>query len=235
MTRENVFVVGFPRSGNTWVARLLGDALDSPIKKREGKGESIADEGFGRPGNYIIRQEHSDPDQIEKNEHVILVIRDPKDVAVSAMHYWELKDIEKAANCIVYGRWPTPHGSGWVYFYDWWLEEGFDYLIRYEKLHKSTKQELENMLGAINAEPENDLNKVVARQSFGSRKKYAKIHGHKMPHGYTVQNKALRKGTVGDWKNYFDADLLRKMNDAEPYNISYKELVKELGYYVRND
>lgn len=236
MDRENIFIVGFPRSGNTWVARLLGDILDSPVKAR-GNEIAIADEGFGRSGKYIIRQEHSDYEIFSEKDKIILVIRDPRDTIVSAKHYWEFDSIENAANCVIYGKWPTPQGSGWTYFYYNWLQntEKINVLVKYEDLHKDTEQQIKKILKGLGVSSVKNIKKAVNRQEFSVRKQKAKIQGHKMPHGYNVQNKTLRKGIVGDWKNYFDDDLIEKMCSAMPYDISFSETAKGYGYNVCND
>jgi len=31
MAANDILIVGYPRSGNTWISRLLGDALNSPV------------------------------------------------------------------------------------------------------------------------------------------------------------------------------------------------------------
>lgn len=233
MSKENIFVVGFPRSGNTWVVRLLGDALNSPIKARSGK-IAIADEGFDRPGKYIIRQEHSDPDQFTEQDKVVLVIRDPRDIIVSALHYWKIKDIETAARCVIYGEWPTIQGHGWTRLCEWWLEEKtkIDYLIKYEDLYNNTECEVTNMLDALDASLKKPIGEVVKRQSFSARKEYANRCPHKLSYNFGVQNRALRKGIVGDWVNYFDNGLLEKIKAANPHDISFAEIAQEYGYDV---
>jgi len=233
MSKENIFVIGFPRSGNTWVARLLGDVLNSPVKARSGK-VAIADEGFDRPGKYIIRQEHSDPNQFTEQDKVVLVVRDPRDVIVSAMHYWKMKDIETATLCVIYGKWPTVQGSGWVRLYEWWLGEKtkIDYLIKYEDLYNNTEREVINMLDALGVISEKLIGDVVKRQSFSARKEYANMHPDRLSYNLDVQNRALRKGIVGDWTNYFDNGLLEKIKTANAHDISFAEIAQEYGYDV---
>ncbi len=233
MKKEDVFVIGFPRSGNTWVARLLGDVLDSPVKARN-NNLSIGDEGFQRPGKYTIRQEHTEPDNFSKEDKIVLVVRDPRDVFVSAMHYWGIKDIETAAHCVVYGKWPTPQGSGWTHFYHKWMRS-FDkvsFVACYEELKEDTEGELRWMLDYLNVSPINDPAEVVQRQAFEARKKYAKQHRRELPYGFEIQNRALRKGIVGDWLNYFGEELINKIREANPHGINFCETAKEMGYDV---
>jgi len=224
---EDLFVVGFPRSGNVWVSRLLGDALQSTVAARDGK-RSIGDEGLGRTGKYIIRQEHSDPSQFEEGEKIVLVIRDPRDVIVSAMHYWGIADIRKASQCVLQGEWPTPQVGGWIKLYNLWKVADYTHLIRYEDLWHDPKEELQFMLESLGEECIPNINQVIARQCFDARKRKAQQFGHKMPYGKEVQMRALRKGIIGDWTNHIDEESL------EYVARHAGDLAEEFGYDVRD-
>lgn len=223
----DIFVVGFPRSGNVWVSRLLGDALDSTVAARNNK-RSIGDEGLGRTGKYTIRQEHSAPFQFAEGDQVILVIRDPRDVIVSAMHYWVIADIRKASQCVLQGEWPTPQVGGWLWMYDQWKDADYAHLIRYEDLWHDPKEELQSLLESLGEECIPNINQVIARQCFDARRRKAQQFGHKMPFGKQVQMKALRKGIIGDWTNHFDEESLEYVAHHAG------DLAKEFGYDVHN-
>jgi hypothetical protein len=53
----DVFVTGIPRSGNTYLSRLIGDALDSPVGGARG-AVALATEGQDRPGQHRVMQLH---------------------------------------------------------------------------------------------------------------------------------------------------------------------------------
>lgn len=55
MSDKDICVCGWPRSGNTLAARLLGEALNSPVTGWEA-AVPLATEGLDRTGEYTIRQ-----------------------------------------------------------------------------------------------------------------------------------------------------------------------------------
>lgn len=91
--REPIFVIGYPKSGNTWFARLLADALDSPMVG--GKNPiDIADIGLNHShsGGYIIHKLHhserSRPAYIREGSKVFYIVRDVRDVLVSGFFHF---------------------------------------------------------------------------------------------------------------------------------------------------
>lgn len=98
-----IVVVGFPKSGNTWLARLLADAFNAPVHERiidnhvefaSGVNGQLRD-----PVNPAVRvaKIHDLPQtfadrQIPGDYRFVYVHRDPRDVAVSAFFHftrWE--------------------------------------------------------------------------------------------------------------------------------------------------
>lgn len=95
-----IFVIGYPKSGNTWITRLIGDALNS----RTGSGylrhsTEIASEGADRTGNYFVLKSHHSkydrpsyilmPDKKSSNEPIIFyVVRNFRDVLISSFFHF---------------------------------------------------------------------------------------------------------------------------------------------------
>jgi len=105
----DVFVVGYPRSGTSWMAWLLSDILDSPIEKSDGP---ISYEDVGRKGPNRIRHMHPSPrsggsdelvsgdkflniDRMSDNR-LVHIIRDPRDVSVSNRYFFSLPNLMDA-------------------------------------------------------------------------------------------------------------------------------------------
>ena len=80
--KEPIYVVGFPKSGNTWLARLISETLDSNLAPNN--SIDAADFSENRKGKYIIFKQHTDENisDISKSS-VIYIIRDVRDVLVS--------------------------------------------------------------------------------------------------------------------------------------------------------
>lgn len=222
-----IYVVGYPKCGNTWLSRLLGDALDSPIGGKESDNrQAIADEGHNRKGEYLIKQRHIThyPDDAYK---VVFITRDPRDVCISVQHYWGIHDLTKAINIVGNGLWPVPHGGGWSGFNNHWsVILTPDDWVKYEELHSDTAGSLERILVNLNIEPVNDIAQVVERQSFDARKKQLEQDGDNHPHGKLVQLKNLRAGRVGDWRNVLNceqAKLVDKLFGWRMWHLGYEE------------
>ncbi len=124
--RTTVYVFSYPKCGGTWLARLLGDVLDSPVGAAYPSQSHlcIAAEGQDRQGGYYIRHGHSEPAQSKgggkviprmgvfcwrevTREKVIFMQRDPRDVLVSVAHHWGLSQ-RRALDCMAHGNMARP-------------------------------------------------------------------------------------------------------------------------------
>jgi len=105
MQKKVIYVCGHPKSGNTWLTRLLGSVLNSPtggcMPSQDGK--EIATEGQDRTGDYFIRKGHftftdegdclvPSPHKMNlkylTNEKIVFIVRDPRDICVSGAYHW---------------------------------------------------------------------------------------------------------------------------------------------------
>lgn len=240
--RQTIYVLGYPKSGTTWLARLLGDALNSPVGgiTPDEDSKCIATEGQDRPGPYYIRHGHAVPVETGDvlipdrfsfayknltNERVVILIRDPRDVAVSAAHYWGM-GLEKTLRCMGRGEWPLTHGGGWAEWHKGWFNtpRTREIFAHYGWLFDYEPDVLQWICEEHKLKPVNDLRKVAMRQSFTARRAYAEQQGDSLNYGKDAQLRFLRKGIVGDWKNHFIPEHRRL---AEQY---FGEMMHELGY-----
>lgn len=236
-----ILVVGYPKSGTTWLSRLLGDVLDSPVGAIHPPStpKAIATEGQGRQGEHYIGQGHPvpvpggnvlSPKHTElayehlTSEKIVLVLRDPRDICVSGAHHWD-RPLLEYIHCLGQGKWPMPHGGGLVPWVRAWMSSGLpECVTRYEWLHKDTTLELWRILHTLHLQPVKDVEAVVARQSFHNRREWTKTNGHSLNYGRDFQLRFLRKGIVGDWRNEFGPE---EKALAEQY---FGELLDELDY-----
>lgn len=202
---NEIWVVGWPKSGNTWVARLLGDILDSPIRSG-----SLADEGFDRKGDYLIRQYHMVYTEYHENMgRIVLVVRDPRDVAVSMMYYWQRKSIEEIVRGMIgQEKGIFSKGGTWASYYMNWIRLlEHPVYVRYEDLILYPELALIELLARHELKPVKSVTEVISRQSFWSRVKIAQEHGNDLNYGKEIQLRLLRMGVNGDWRNHFDERL----------------------------
>jgi len=80
--KEPIYVIGFPKSGNTWLARLLAEVTQSKIEATN--PVDGADNSPERNGCYVIHKEHivKDADAALQSK-VVYIVRDVRDVLVS--------------------------------------------------------------------------------------------------------------------------------------------------------
>lgn len=236
MDRIPVYLAGYPRSGTTWLTRLLGDALDSPTggcMPKEDRKE-LAAEGQDRPGPYIVRKGHYKliedsmgpvvpaPHRLAWRQlngaSVVFLARDPRDVCISGAHYWNTTP-ERFLNRMIGGR--VAHLPAWHRYVDDWLRSRPMKVVRttYERLSKEKETELARILAGLGITyAPSELEEVYRRQSFEAR-----LNDYQGPHA--DQHKHLmRKGVVGDWREHFN----RRMGHM--CHIHFGATMARLGY-----
>lgn len=84
--KEKIHVIGFPKSGNTWLARLISEATDSnldPVNPVD-----AADFSLDRKGNYVITKQHTVQNiDTVLSERVVYIVRDPRDAFISGFFH----------------------------------------------------------------------------------------------------------------------------------------------------
>jgi Sulfotransferase domain len=97
---RNIIIVGYPKSGNTWITRLTADLVGCPIVGfwNEPESHEIACEGEDRRSPLkCFKAHHSLPelglDVSSRENKIIYVIRDPRDVALSGAHFFEFNKL----------------------------------------------------------------------------------------------------------------------------------------------
>ena len=202
----NVFVVGYPKSGTLWLARLLGDALNSPITTTTPEYvNGLPTEGAGRQGPCFVRHGHALPDRHMElfyvaGDKIVYIVRDPRDVVVSSMFYWKYNTIRESVAHVVACK---EAGGISAHVTKWQAHPKVTVYTSYEALREDTRCELLRILRALEIVPVNALDVVVQRQSFEQRKAWTMSHGDELVFGKEVQLQYLRKGIVGDWRNHF--------------------------------
>ncbi len=243
-----VVVVGYPRSGNTYISRLIGDVLDSPVGGYK-SANPICTEGQDRPGAFYVMQLHASPIEspvgdhaIEsairfnvsawKGEKVVHVLRDPRDVAVSAMYYWDLPNVRSAIEAMKKGTHPFGGVGCWDRYIELWLDcwKPLCTSVFYEEVLSAPILSMEAILESFDISvPPGRIAAAAQRQSFDVKRAQIGIDGDGRPYGRSVQLKHMRKGVPGDWRTHF------KHADGEVFEDYFGDKLIELGYENGND
>lgn len=158
---------------------------------------------------------------------MIYLARNGKDVAVSYYHFdlmnniqplpgtWE-EYLEKfLAGNVAYGSW-FDHVKSW-----WEKREGHPILfLYYEDLKKNPKKEINKIANFLDKTlDEQTLERIIHHTSFEMMKDNPLVNYTHLPTAMMDHSKSpfMRKGVVGDWKNYFT------MTQSEKFDAIYKK------------
>lgn len=238
--RKSIYVIGYPRSGNTWVSQLLGSALNAPVVGAN-KDTPIGQEGLDRPGDHVIRQAHLKPSHPEPvltptpylidpelivDEKIVIVHRDPRDVACSVWHYWNRPSLSNAITSIGLGEKPLKtHGPIEKFYQDWAMSSADQVWISYESLIDEPVMALDGLLCQLDLVVDTqDVLTAVSSQTFDQRIEKVKRDHQQMTYNQAIQRHHLWKGRSGTWKEHFTWSEARLADEL------FGNLIVDLGH-----
>lgn len=233
---DDILLVGYPKSGNTWVRFLIGNYLTRGECSFSNSHEIVPGleenseqcEWIDRP-RFIhshftygkISTAH--PNFVEKLPQVVFVVRDGRDVAVS--YYYHLLKQHLIGSDTKFGQYIEMLDQGkfypyiaWGKYIDQWLDvlnSGANnwLLLRYEDLKENPGREFTRFLKFTGYHPDEDLVEIsVAASSFENMKKMEERQ--ELQHrGLRESDKSIRfirDGTVGQWVTHFNTSIMEK-------------------------
>jgi len=94
--KKNIVIVGYPKSGTTWISRLVAELIDCPLQGDWGFDDLDQPymQGLERDSEFECFKSHHTYETIkdisEKKIHkIIYVIRDPRDIVISGIHFFD--------------------------------------------------------------------------------------------------------------------------------------------------
>lgn len=237
---DDVFIVSYPKSGNTWVRFLVGNYIT------ENKLDFIN-------SNDFIPDMHAHPEKCEaltgqrimkshfdftpEFKNVIYVVRDGRDVAVS-YYYFYLKYVFNKENAkpnfheysklfleggIAFGRWDR-HVNSWLDKHP----ERF-LLLRYEDIMDNTEKALKDILLFIyGTYDEERIKKAVEASRFERMAEQEREQRMKLPRNAASDSSIafVRKGKPGNYNEYFTEEGLAS------FRKTFGETMNRLGYKI---
>ena len=245
---DDIFLVSYPRSGNTWTRFLLGNLIDQNNPVTFSNIESRIPEIYFNP-DRLLRQLPR-PRMLKSHEcfqphypRVIYIMRDPRDVAVSFYHHnvkaRNIPDDYPMAKFVprfIAGEFDPKFGSWRDNVLSWTAvrkdDPGF-LLLRYEDLKHDTADVLASVVGFLNrcgfrkidSSPET-LRRTIELSSAENMRALEKQDASNwvLTKGTRNDKPFVRSATSGGWKTQLAPDSVEAIESA------WGPLMQNLGY-----
>lgn len=91
---KRVVVAGYPKSGNTWLVRLVAEWIGCKVAGFWGSDHAeIASEGEMRSSDYVCYKSHHGYSELMESDlspdYIINIVRDPRDIVLSGLGYFK--------------------------------------------------------------------------------------------------------------------------------------------------
>jgi hypothetical protein len=238
---DDVFIVSYPKSGNTWTRFLIANLLNpqepatfANINRLIPDPEALSKRVLSRlpKPRHIKSHQYFDP----RYQKVIYVVRDPRDVAVSQYHFHRkrklLADADPKENFVtrfvqgktsVYGSWGENVAS-------WVATRSGDpnfLLLRYEDMLLHPVRELAKvaLLLGVPADPQ-QLEQAVARSSASEMRKLERSQAQLWSSTKDTRQDVpfVREAKAGGWRSQLPEASVSEIETA------WGKLMRFLGY-----
>jgi len=237
LKRDDVILVSYPKSGNTWVrfflcnlvTRLEGGVGQVDFAKVDSTMPELAVDDLELPWPYQtiprIVKTHNPYWFAFSGKRVIYVIRDPRDVMVSHFHFVTGKAQAKWEGPFEeFIRHPKYGLENWFRHVQSW-QGHWTLICHYEDLLANDVAEFRRILTMLGASvDESVLTETVEASRFSSLKQVVEAHGHTDPGEWKADRGFMRKGQHNDWINWFSEDDLAYFEELKvKYNLGFYE------------
>jgi hypothetical protein len=230
-TSQDVFLVSYPRSGNTWVRFLIANILKPSDVQIDFHNVHDYVPEIGR--NNEIIQNLASPRIIKSHDlynatfpKVIYLVRDGRDVYVS-YYYYKLKQLAEGATFSDFLRLENVYPSTWSQHIRSWLDETRPlqnlHVVRYEDLLENAETVLLRLMDFVGITVSTDtIRDAIENSRFDKMRKIDQTKGRK--YKPTGSDEFVRKGKAGTWQEEFSD------SDKEYFKEVAGDLLVMLGY-----
>ena len=244
--KKKVLVNGTPKTGTTWIIRML---TSIPGYRSTGNfGYDILRFNNVKPGE-VVHGHLPHTDELAESLHnnsikLIITLRDPRDQLISGMFHirfdktnvWHQRVVEMSDDEVINVLIEGPQGvDGYPRLGSVisrmnislsWLNSSFPVCcIRYEDLIKNPNRILKSAFSDLEMDIDDSLvRRIIQKNRFERLTIGRKLWKQGRKAGQEDKLSHVRKGIIGDWRNYFTADH-KKM-----FKESTGMLLIDLGY-----
>ena len=230
-SEKDIFIVGYPKSGNTWMQTLATGLLYDV--NTEFLSDKLAQEivpdvharlYYRRYGEINFFKSHHLPQKAYRR--VIYIVRDGRDAITSYFFYNKLYNSSYSLeDTVKYKLELFP--SKWHEHVKQWLSNPYKsdiIYIRYEDLLNNPETELKKLCRFIGIKRDDSvIKRVIKGSTIDKMQEKAKKFGG-MGHAGLLGEKGVkffRKGKIGDYKNYFSPELLSYFNQEAEKELKH--------------
>ncbi|XP_070558601.1 sulfotransferase 1C3-like isoform X2 [Ptychodera flava] len=252
---DDVFVVTYPRSGTVMMQQIISLIVDHedataptevqlrdriPFLERHHPGKEKPEFEILQtlPSPRFIKthlaRQLAPPQMFEKKAKVLHLVRNPKDTFVSNYHFQQAFNPNTSFNDyldnfldgeVTFGSW-FEHTKHWLSLKD--TENVM--VLHYEDVVRDMSHNILKIADFLIAKKisEEKLEEIVKKCSFDNMRMNKSVNHRGIDFGSKEKNIVVRKGVIGDWKNYFtvaqnerfDAEYRKKMAGVD---VTFKD------------
>ncbi|KAM4042758.1 sulfotransferase 6B1-like [Anomaloglossus baeobatrachus] len=240
---DDLLIVTYPKCGTNWSIEILHQMLFELHNKEPTLDQAILE--FGKPEKYKHLKDQPSPrvfashltyenmpkSFFEKKTKILLILRNPKDAAVSYYHFtnnnpvlpsyssWDSFCEDFISGNVIYGSY-FDFTRGWEK-----PDDGNMLVLTFEEMKADLLAELKKICDffGINLTDE-QLQRVQEKSTFKSMKeKSDETHGK-------IGNVFFRKGEIGDWKSLFTEKQSKEVDAKFEEYLAGTKLGEKINY-----
>ena len=227
---EDIFIVGYPKSGNTWFQDLITAVVYGvhPVVAPPALAQLLVPDVHKQPyyrrfSTPMFFKSHSRPRPDYRR--VVYLMRDGRDVLVSLYHYDHvMRGSSDLADLVRRGH--ASYGT-WQSHVDEWLANPHDaemIVVKYEDLKQNAARELERFCSFAGVKRDSSFVEMMVREAEFEKMQQRELQSGSGIRAFPRDKLFRRRGIVGSYKDEMPAALVDEfMADAG-------ETLKRCGY-----
>lgn len=228
---QDIFIAGFPKSGNTWVQNLISGiifGISTEFLPDRLTQELVPDvhykKYYKRFFDFNCFKTHDEP--LEKHRRVIYLVRDPRDVIVSYYYYLKNSGNQIDYQKMIYGD--KSELSQWINHAKSWRKNSYKseiMLLKYEDLLLNPMKEMKRVIEFMKIERNDEtlLNSIQGNSFKEMRIKEESLgfDNEIYRKKWNNEGRFFRKGIIGSYKEELTLDLIRTIEERAGTEMEY--------------